>query len=108
MVSEDLLALTYENHPSLFLIGTTLFFSYTFNKFIATKPWVNNKIKVVHSVIKSDRESNEKSIMALRLNQEDIQKNVNDLTKASRDVAKSTAVLQATVETHWNLQKREK
>ena len=91
----------HENYPILFIVFCTMVCTWAFNKYIATKPWVNNRLDDISSV-------SEKQIMGIRLAHEDLAKKIAELTKINTEVAKRSASFEASFQMFMDMQSGKK
>ncbi len=91
----------HDNYPIVFIVFSTIICTWGFNKYIATKPWVNNRIDDASSV-------SEKQIMGIRLAHEDLAKKIVELTAINTEVAKRSASFEASFQMFMEMQSKEK
>lgn len=91
----------HDNYPIVFIVFVTIVITWTFNKYIATKPWVNNRIDDASSV-------SEKQIMGIRLAHEDLAKKIVELTAINTEVAKRSASFEASFRMFMDMQSKPK
>lgn len=91
----------HDNYPIVFIIFTTIVCTWAFNKYIATKPWVNNKLDDISNM-------SEKQIMGIRLAHEDLAKKIVELTSINTEVAKRSASFEASFQMFMDMQSKKK